>query len=111
MTDDEVTKLFDEIRRFGFDPAKRERTLKERQVDLEDMRFVLDGDYVVRRSDRRGEKRFMVFGFLDDIEVTFVCTIRDDLCHVISARRAKRNERKKYHSRFPGRSTPGQDQS
>jgi uncharacterized DUF497 family protein len=109
MTDDEITMLFDGIRRVAFDPVKRERILKERQVDLEDMRFVLGGDYVIRRSDRRGEQRFMVFGFLDDVEVTFVCTIRGDLCHVITARRAKRNERKRYHDRIPGRSAPGQD--
>jgi uncharacterized DUF497 family protein len=111
MSQEEIDKLFEGIRFFGFDNTKRERNLRERNIDLEDMRFVLNGPYSVRRSDRRGEMRFMVFGFLDDVEVTFVCTIRGDLCHVISARRARRDERKKHHHHLPRRSAAGKDQS
>jgi hypothetical protein len=111
VTTEEIQRLFDDIRDFGFDPAKRDKNLRERDIDLEDMRFVLDGPYAVRRSDRHGEIRFMVFGFLDDVEVTFVCTFRGDICHVISARRARRDERKKYHHHLPGRSATGKDES
>lgn len=98
MPDSEIEKRFDGIRRFGFDPVKRTTTLNARHIDLADMRFVLNGPYLIRRSDRDGEERYMVFGFLEDAEVVFICTIREDLCHVISARRARRDERKKYHS-------------
>ena len=98
MENSRVESLFDGIRRIGFHPAKRDKILRERHIDLADMRFVLNGPYLVRQSNRDGEERFMVFGFLEEDEVVFICTIRDDLCHVISARRARRDERKKYHS-------------
>ena len=97
MNDSDGDSPFNGIRRIGFDPAKREKILGKRHIDLADMRLVLNSPYSVRRSDRNGEERFMVFGFLEDVEVVFICTIRDDLCHVISARRARRDERKKYH--------------
>ena len=98
MTASGIGAQFEGIRRIGFDPIKREKVLKERNIDLGDMRFVLNGPYLIRQSDRDGEARYMVFGFLEDVEVVFICTIREDLCHVISARRARRDERKKYHS-------------
>ena len=106
---DETLKLFEHVRRFDWDPNKRERILQERHIDFQDARFVLDGPIFIRRSDRKGEMRYMVFGFLEDVEVVFVGTIRVDVFWIISARRARRDERKKYHSRLPRRSTEGQD--
>ena len=108
MTED-VAELFAKIRDFEWDPAKREQVLRERQIDFQDTRLVFAGPTFIRRSDRKGEARYMVFGFLEDVEVVFVCTIRGDLCWVISARKARRDERKKYHSRLPRRPAEGQD--
>jgi uncharacterized protein len=100
MSDEDPEAIFARVRAFDWDPSKRERTLREREIDFEDARFVIDGPTIVRQSDRKGEQRYMVFGFLRDIEVVVVCTIRDEVCWIISARRASRNERKKYHARL-----------
>jgi uncharacterized protein len=51
----------------------------------------------VRRSDREGEARYMVFGFVNGDETVVVCTFRGENCRLISARRARRDERKKYY--------------
>jgi uncharacterized DUF497 family protein len=110
MTEDECSAIFSQVRRFGWDPSKREKILHEREIDFDDARFAFDGPIIVRRSDRKSEVRYMVFGFLDDVEVVIICTLRDDLCWIISARRARRDERKKYHSRLPRRPSEGQDQ-
>jgi uncharacterized protein len=107
---EELKTLFAKVRTFGWDNNKRDWTLRERGIDFEEVRFVFDGPTVAYRSDRRNEVRSVVFGFLDDREIAVVCTFRDDVCWIISARRARKDERKKYHDRLPRRPAPkGQD--
>jgi uncharacterized DUF497 family protein len=107
---EEFAELFARIRSFGWDDNKRDRVLRERRIDFDEVRFIFDGPTIVYRSDRKGEVRYLVFGFLDGVEVAVICTFRDDVCWIISARRARRDERKKYHDRLPRRSAPeGQD--
>lgn len=109
MTDD-FDRLFAQVRAFGWDSAKRDRVLRERGIDFEDLRFVFDGPFMAFRSDRGGEDRYVVCGFLDGREMVVVCTFRNETCWIITARRARRDERKKYHDRVSIRSTPkGQD--
>jgi len=94
---DEFQELFAKVRTFDWNPKKRDQTFRERYIAFEDARIVFEGPVTARRSDRKDEVRYMVFGLLDDLEVVFVCTFRRDVCWIISARRAKRNERKKYY--------------
>jgi uncharacterized protein len=103
---EEFAELFARVRNFGWDPAKCGWTIRERGIDFDEARFIFDGPTVAFRSDRKGEMRYVVFGFLDGVELAIVCTFRDDLCWIISARRASRNERKKYHDRLPRRPAP-----
>jgi|SRR5271154_5053879 uncharacterized DUF497 family protein len=103
---DEFSQLFAKVRAFGWDNKKRDWTLSERGIDFDEVRFVFDGPTIAYRSDRKGEARYVVFGFLDNREVAIVCTLRDDVCWIISARRARKDERKKYHDRLPRRSAP-----
>ncbi|MBI3759232.1 MAG: BrnT family toxin [Deltaproteobacteria bacterium] len=110
MIEDDHAALFANIRKFGWDNNKRDRILREREIDFDDVRFVFDGPTIIRRSDRKGEVRYMVFGFLDDVEVVVICTLRGEVCWIISARRARRDERKKHHNRLPRRSAQGEDQ-
>jgi uncharacterized DUF497 family protein len=73
-------RLFARARDFGWDPKKRATILRDREIDFDDMRFVLAGPTIVQRSDRRGEVRFKVFGLLEDVELVVICTFRGDLC-------------------------------
>ena len=111
MTDEEdFEKLFAQIQSFGWDNQKRDWVLNERGIDFDELPSFFDGPTIAQRSDRRGEVLYVVFGFLDDLELAVVCTLRDDVCWIITARLASRNERKKYHNRLPRRPTPeGQD--
>jgi len=103
---EEFKELFAKARSFGWDNNKRDQTLRERGIDFDEMRFVFDGPTIAYRSDRKGEARYVVFGFLDGREVAVVCTFRNDVCWIISARRARKDERKKYHDHLPRRSPP-----
>ena len=108
MTED-LQWLFAGIRDFGWNPKKRESNLRDRKVDFDDAREILKGYTFIRRSDRHGEIRYQIFGYLQGREVTFVCTLRGSLCHIISAWHASRAERRRYYNRLAGFTEQGQD--
>jgi uncharacterized DUF497 family protein len=62
---EEFAELFARVRDFGWDPAKVDWTIRERGIDFDEVRFIFDGPTIVYRSDRKGEARYVVFGFLD----------------------------------------------
>ena len=109
MNEIDPNALFARIRAFEWDDEKYEANLREHEIDFRDARWVIDSPTIVRRSDRKGEVRYMVFGFVEDKEVVIICTMRGENCRLISARRARRDERQKYHSRIPRRSKAGED--
>ena len=63
MIEEDAAQLFAHIRDFSWDDEKRDWTLRERHIDFNDARFVLEGPKIIRRSDRRGEVRYMVLAF------------------------------------------------
>jgi uncharacterized DUF497 family protein len=109
MAEDNPDDPFVHIRNFGWDPNKRDKVLRARNIDFDDMRLVITGPILVERSDRSGEIRHKVVGVLDDVEIAFICTFRGDLCWVITARRARRDERKKYRDSLARRSPQGEN--
>jgi uncharacterized protein len=106
MTED-MQRLFAGVRDFGWNPNKRESNLLDHEIDFEDVREILNGYIFIRRSDRHGEVRYQIFGYVQEREVAVACTIRGTLCWVISARRARRDDRRKYYDRFQGLPTEG----
>ena len=105
----EDQEWFAGIRAFEWDERKRQINLREHGIDFLDAQRVIDGPIFVRRSDKQGERRFLVYGFLETLEVIIICTFRGENCRLKSARRARRDERKKYHSGLPQRPESGQD--
>ena len=104
MTGDDTDKRFARIRLFDWDPGKRKRNRRDKKIDFMDARRVFDGPTYIRRSDRHGEIRYQVFGYLDGREVAVACTIRgadNEICWIISARRANRAERRDYYASLP----------
>ena len=108
MTED-VQSLFARIREFDWDPKKRESNLRDKKIDFVDVRGIFDGETYIRRSDRHGEIRYQVFGYIHEQEASVICTIRSEVCWLISARRASRAERRKYHANLSRRSPTRQD--
>ncbi|WP_441240412.1 BrnT family toxin [Tardiphaga sp. 768_D3_N2_1] len=95
-----LTRLFAGIRDFKWNPHKRETNLQDHHIDFIDVKNIFDGYTFVRRSDRHDEVRYQIFGYLEGLEIAVACTIRGTICWVISARRARRDEREKYYNRF-----------
>jgi uncharacterized DUF497 family protein len=109
MSADGEAELFTGIRAFEWDEEKNEANLRNHQIDFRDARWVIQGATLIRRSDRKGEVRYMVFGFVEGREIVVICTLRGEICRLISARRARRDERKKYHSRITRRPESRED--
>ena len=111
MTEDEVQRLFARVTAFGWNEAKRASNLRKHGIDFADAKGVFDGPVFIRRSDRHGEIRYQVLGIVEGREAAVACAVEGTLCRIISARRARRDERREYHRRLAGRSQAheGQD--
>ena len=75
--------------KISFDPAKRDKVLRERGLDFADAGKVFDGrskSIIDVRADY-GEVRQVTYGWMDEVAVAIVWTERDDTCRVISMRR------------------------
>ncbi len=80
--------------RLTFDPAKRERTLRERGLDFADAMIVFEGTTVEIDDTRRdyGERRVICYGLLGDRLVVIGYTPRGAVRHVFSMRKANDRE-------------------
>jgi uncharacterized protein len=87
---------------FEWDEAKRQANLEEHGIDFEDAASIFSRPYLRIRSDRNDEMRFVAIGCIKDIEIAVVYTIRAGACRIISARRARTNEREDYHAAVGG---------
>jgi uncharacterized DUF497 family protein len=97
---EDLKHLLAGIRDFGWNPKKRETNLRDHKIDFDDVREIFDGYTFIRRSDRHGEVRYQIFGYLQGREVAVACAIRGSICWLISARRARRDERENYYASF-----------
>jgi uncharacterized DUF497 family protein len=104
MADDasEAARLVAQVRSFGWHAEKHAINLRDHKIDFEDVKGIFDGPTFIRRSDRHGEIRYQVFGYVQEREVAVACAFRGEVCWLISARRARRDERRKYYDRFAG---------
>jgi len=104
--------LFARIAKFSWDESKRETNLQKHKIDFEDAIGVFDGPVLIKQSDRYGEVRYKALGVVEGREIAVICTLRGRQkqdCRIISARRARREERREYHRRVARRAGERQD--
>jgi len=82
--------------RFSWDERKRRLNLKDHGLDFVDAPRVFEGTTFTFEDDRFAydEQRFMTLGFFAGIAVSIVHTETPSRIHVISFRKATRNEEK-----------------
>lgn len=80
--------------RFTWDERKRRINLKAHGFDFRDTPRVFEGPTFTFEDDRfdYGERRFVTLGFLGGVAVSIVHGETPQRIHVISLRRATRNE-------------------
>ncbi len=80
--------------RFGYDPAKREKTIKECGLDFDDAPIVFSGLTFEVEDTRQdyGETRMICFGHLAGRMVVIGYTSRGATRHIFSMRKANERE-------------------
>jgi hypothetical protein len=84
---------------FEWDERKRRTNLEKHGVDFAAATKVFEDPNLLERLDRQrdyGEPRFQAIGVAGDVVLFVAYTLRSGKIRIISARRATRNERKRY---------------
>ena len=82
---------------FEWDEEKRERNIVRHRIDFVDAVVVFDGRPVITNdSPREGEDRWATTAFIGDWYITVIWTLRGETIRIISARRARNNEKRAY---------------
>jgi uncharacterized DUF497 family protein len=85
---------------FDWDEAKRQRVLAEREIDFLQAAEALLRPHLEEPSDKHGEARTLAICPIGTKLVAVVYTVRNDTCRIVTARAARRYERKEYSSIF-----------
>ncbi len=89
---------------FEWNEAKRQRNLAKHDIDFLDVRHLFDGRALVTlRSPYPDEERYLTTGIIHGRFVTAVWTRRDSMIRIISARRARDAETRRYRALHGGR--------
>jgi uncharacterized DUF497 family protein len=95
---------------FEWDESKRRKVLEERGIDFIDVARILLGPVVEHASDRGSERRYVAIGPGErQTLMAIVYTIRGDNIRIITARPARKNERRAYLQRFPSSADEGEE--
>lgn len=92
---------------FEWDDAKAASNLEKHWIDFEDAIGVFERPVLEVRSERGGEERWKAIGVVEGVGLAVVYTMREGRRRIISARRAKRSERRAYHRAYPGGQAEG----
>ena len=88
---------------FEWDEAKRLRTIARRGIDFLDAALLFDGrELLTVPSPRAGEERWLSVGALEGRLVAVVWTWRGDRLRIVTARRARDEEKRRYRAAFGG---------
>jgi len=104
-----VRRLLDRIRTVEWNEEKAASNRRKHGIDFDEAVEILYGTSWLRRSDRNAEERWLAIGETEGRVVTVVFTWRGDALRIISARRARRNEKRAYYQEKMGRTAEGQD--
>ena len=88
---------------FEWDEAKNEANIAKHGISFLSAARVFDGP-ILRYPDTRrdyGEARILAIGLAEGTELAVVYTERGEAIRIISARRARRDERRTYRQVFP----------
>lgn len=92
---------------FEWDVHKNKKNQQKHGIDFADAVLIFDNDILKYEDIRKdyGERRFCGIGIVENVEIVVSYTIRDNKIRIISARRARKDERQKYRSIYPSQSS------
>ena len=111
MAEDDIVvrRLFEHIRAVDWNEDKAAINRRKHGIDFDEAIEIFYGTSLLRRSDRNKEERWLAIGESEGRVIAVAFTWRGDTLRIISARHARRNERRAYHQEKMGRTAEGQD--
>ena len=86
---------------FEWDEAKRLANIDKHGLDFRDALFAFEDPHLIAEARPMGmEHRWLLVGRLDGRHVSIIFTRRGDAIRVISMRRSRNEERKRYEAVF-----------
>lgn len=85
--------------RFEWDEKKRQTNIRKHGIDFKDVVEIFFSHHITYEDDRPiyDERRFVTFGFLKSHPLIVIHTfVDDDVIRIISARKAKKYEEKRF---------------
>lgn len=89
---------------FAWDENKRIATIEKHGIDFAQVIEIFESDHLIIPARSETEDRFAAVAKWNGMMVTVIFTKRDDLIRLITARRARQNERDLYHAHHTRRS-------
>ena len=94
-----IYRIYNNYVKIEFDPAKRERVLRERGLDLAEAAGLLLGECFTEADDRfdYGEQRWISYGLLRaDVVACVWVNQEEDRVRIVTMRKANWNEQERY---------------
>lgn len=88
--------------RFEWDENKRQQNIKKHGIDFPRAAAALEQPHLEKSSDKNGEARTLAICPETHRLIAVVYTMRGEVCRIISARAARKNEQEQYRQLFPG---------
>jgi uncharacterized DUF497 family protein len=82
---------------FEWDEAKREAVWQKHGIDFAVAIEIFAGEPAIWRTASDVEERWLAIGEIEGREIAVIFTWREESIRVITARRARIDERRKYH--------------
>ena len=83
--------------KFEWDEEKEESNKEKHKISFEDAKDIFnDNDRLNFKSDKKEEERFKTIGKAFEAIIVVIFTLRELTIRIISARRANKEERRKY---------------
>ncbi|TBN40540.1 BrnT family toxin [Paracoccus subflavus] len=87
---------------FAWDETKRLATLKKHGIDFIDAVEIFADTYLKLPGKGDAERRYIAIGMLGGAHIAVVYTVRNGMIRLITARRARRDERKDFRALYSG---------
>ena len=81
---------------FEWSEIKNEANIKKHSISFPLAARIFETNHVSVRSDREGEERYIAIGEVYGVCITVAYTMRGKNIRLISARRSRRNERRRF---------------
>jgi uncharacterized protein len=93
---------------FEWDERKRRANLRKHGIDFDEAQRMFHTEIVEREDERRdyGEKRVVAYGEVNGVVLCVIYTWRGGVRQIISARRARWDERKDYYAAIQRQNSP-----